>query len=161
MIPEGIKKVAVLCVLKHQDKLLLLKRLKEPNKDSYTPLGGKLDPFETPLQAAVRETWEEAGIQVSSMDYYGILTETSPVNYNWISFVYVAEIDFIPPPPCNEGTLEWISFMELNDIPTPPTDRIIYEYIFANRKFAFNAVYNENLQMEYMDNDLTGERFTS
>ena len=44
-IPLGIKKVATLCVLKNENRFLLLKRLKEPNKDLFTPVGGKLDPF--------------------------------------------------------------------------------------------------------------------
>jgi 8-oxo-dGTP pyrophosphatase MutT (NUDIX family) len=61
---EGLKKVAVICILKHQDIFLLLERLKEPNKDSFMPLGGKIDPFETPLDTAKRETWEESGIVV-------------------------------------------------------------------------------------------------
>ena len=30
---EGLKKVAVICIIKHQNKFLLLERLKEPNKD--------------------------------------------------------------------------------------------------------------------------------
>jgi len=33
----GQKKVATLCVLQNEDKFLLLKRLKEPNKNNYTP----------------------------------------------------------------------------------------------------------------------------
>ena len=60
-IPTGLKKSAVLCVLKNQDSFLLLKRLKEPNKELYTPVGGKLDPFENPNQTAIRETREETG----------------------------------------------------------------------------------------------------
>lgn len=47
-IPLGLKKAATLCVLRHQNQLLLLKRWKEPNKDLFTPVGGKLDPFEGP-----------------------------------------------------------------------------------------------------------------
>jgi 8-oxo-dGTP diphosphatase len=41
----GLKRVATLCILRNKDKFLLLKRLKEPNKDMYVPVGGKLDPF--------------------------------------------------------------------------------------------------------------------
>lgn len=55
----GIKKTAVLCVLKNGNRFLLLKRLKEPNNNMYTPVGGKLDPYETPIHAALRETMEK------------------------------------------------------------------------------------------------------
>lgn len=98
-VAPGLKRTAVLCVLRHADRFLLLRRLKEPNRDKYTPVGGKLDPFESPLEAALRETWEETGIRVEHMRYAGVLVETSPTDYNWTGFVYVASIDDIPPPP--------------------------------------------------------------
>jgi 8-oxo-dGTP diphosphatase len=144
---EGLKKVAVICILKHQDKFLLLERLKEPNKDLFTPLGGKIDPFETPLDAAKRETWEESGIVVEDMDFCGILTETSPTKYNWTSYVYMAEIDYQEAPECNEGTLKWIKADEILNIPTPKTDWHIYEYASKNQKFIFDAVYDINLNL--------------
>lgn len=118
-IPLGLKKTAVLCVLKHGDQLLLLKRLKEPNKDMYTPVGGKLDPFESPLDAAIRETREETGIEVDRFKYCGVLVETSPSAYNWTSFVYLAEIDWQPAPPCNEGDLKWIPYAQVLEYPHP------------------------------------------
>jgi 8-oxo-dGTP diphosphatase len=68
-IPIGLKRVATLCILRHKDKFLLLKRLKEPNKDNFTPVGGKLDPFESPLKSAIPETFEETGIKVDTMKY--------------------------------------------------------------------------------------------
>ncbi len=144
---EGLKKVAVICILKHQNKFLLLERLKEPNKDLYTPLGGKIDPFETPLDAAKRETWEESGIVVKTMDFCGILTETSPTKYNWMSYVYMAEIGYQDVPECNEGTLKWINADEILKIPTPKTDWHIYEYALKSQKFIFDAVYDMNLNL--------------
>ncbi|MBA5793627.1 NUDIX domain-containing protein [Flavobacterium sp. xlx-214] len=146
-VPVGLKRTATLCVLKHNNQFLLLKRLKEPNKDQYTPVGGKLDPFESPLQAAIRETFEETGIKVTTMKYCGTLTETSPTKYNWINYVYIAEIDFIEPPFCNEGTLNWIAFDDLLKVPTPKTDWFIYKYILDNKPFAFSALYNEDLDL--------------
>ncbi len=146
-IPKGLKRAATLCILKNKDSFLLLKRLKEPNKDSFTPVGGKLDPFESPLKAAIRETFEETGIKVETMKYCGILTESSPTKYNWINFVYIAEIDFIEPPFCNEGTLMWIPFDELLNVPTPKTDWFIYKYILDGKPFSLNAEYDENLNL--------------
>lgn len=153
-IPTGLKRVATLCVLRHEDKFLLLKRLKEPNKDSFTPVGGKLNAFESPLNSAIRETFEETGIKVSAMKYCGLLTETSPTKYNWISYVYIADIDFIEPPVCNEGTLMWISFDELLDIPTSKTDWHIYKYILENKPFAFSAEYDAQLNLLSMTEEI-------
>ncbi|MGB5384757.1 MAG: NUDIX domain-containing protein [Lutimonas sp.] len=153
-IPTGLKRTATLCILRHKDKFLLLKRLKEPNKDSFTPVGGKLDPFESPLKSAIRETFEETGIKVEPMKYGGILTETSPTAYNWTSYVYIADIDFIEPPFCNEGTLMWISFDDLLKVPTPKTDWYIYKYILENKAFAFSAEYDEKLNLFSMTEEI-------
>lgn len=156
-VPEGIKRTAVLCVLKHGQKFLLLRRLREPNKDNYTPVGGKLEPFETPLKAAIRETFEETGIVVADMKYCGSLVETSPTKYNWMSFVYSADIEIIPPPPCSEGILEWIDFDKVLDVPTPKTDWFIYRYILNDQKFCFNAEFSGALELLSMIDDLTGD----
>jgi 8-oxo-dGTP diphosphatase len=149
-IPLGLKKVAVICVLQHEDQFLLLKRAKEPNKDMFTPVGGKLDPFESPLSAATRETWEETGIKVSYWKLGGTLIETSPTKYNWMNYIYIAQIPYQSPPSCNEGTLHWIHFDNLLNIPTPKTDWFIYKYLLENRFFAFSAIFDEHLNMVEM-----------
>ncbi|CCH53271.1 Mutator mutT protein AltName: Full=7,8-dihydro-8-oxoguanine-triphosphatase [Fibrisoma limi BUZ 3] len=153
-VPVGLKRTAVLCVLRHGTTFLLLKRLKEPNKDQYTPVGGKLDPYESPLQAAYRETWEETGIKADRMTFCGVLTESSPTAYNWTSYVYVAEIDRVPPPPCNEGTLEWIDFADVLNVPTPRTDWFIYDYLLKRRPFAFSAEFDEQLTLLTMREEI-------
>lgn len=157
-ISPGIKKVATICVLRNGDHFLLLKRAKEPNKGLYTPLGGKLDPFETPLNAAIRETWEESGIKVNNMEFRGILTETSPVDYNWISYVYLAEIEKQTTVESDEGSLEWMHVDDLLKIPTPKTDLYIYKSLIKGSKFIFNAEYNEDLELQLMINELTEEK---
>lgn len=149
-VPHGLKRTATLCVLKNGNRMLLLKRLKEPNKDTYTPVGGKLDPYESPHAAAIRETWEETGIKVDKMKYCGLLTETSPTDYNWTGYVYLAEIDYVPPPPCNEGYLEWIHFDDILSVPTPKTDWYIYQYLLAGKTFAFSAEFDEQLELLHM-----------
>lgn len=57
-MPIGIKRKAILCILRHEDNFSLLKRLKEPNRDNFTPVGGNIYPFESPLKSAIRETFE-------------------------------------------------------------------------------------------------------
>lgn len=158
-IPLGIKKIATLCVLRQGTNLLLLKRLKEPNKDMYTPVGGKIEPFETPEQGVIRETFEETGIKVDQVKFCGILTETSPTKYNWLSYVYVADIDHISPPPCNEGTLAWIAYEDIAEIPTPKTDAMIYQYILQVKPFVFHALYDAELNLIEMKEEIANEVF--
>jgi len=153
-VSVGLKKTATLCVLKNGNRFLLLKRAKEPNKNTFTPVGGKLEPFESPYQCAIRETYEETGIQVKTMKYCGLLVETSPTKYNWTNFVYLAEVDFISPPSCDEGELKWIDFKEILKVPAPKTDWYIYQYILNNKVFTFNAFFDESLNLLEMKDEI-------
>ena len=136
-IPLGLKKVASMCVLKCADQFLLLKRANEPNIDKYVPVGGKLEPFENPYTAVLRETEEETGIRLASAKFCGTLIETSPVKYNWICYIYIADIPFQKPPYCDEGILEWIAIDDLLKVPTPPTDWWIYKYILDSKPVSY------------------------
>lgn len=156
VIPEGIKKIATLCVLRNGNNFMLLKRLKEPNKDTYTPVGGKVEPYETPEEGVIRETFEETGLRVDKVKFCGILTETSPTKYNWLSYVYVADISEVTPPVCNEGTLEWIAYEDLLNVPTPKTDWFIYQYILEQQPFVFHALYDGELNLLEMKEEITG-----
>lgn len=100
---------------------------------------------------------EETGLVVPYSKYCGTLVETLPADYNWISFIYLAETELIPPPFCNESTSEWIGFDEALNIPTPASDCFIYKYLLEENLFAFNAVYDSQMQLLYMQDDLTGE----
>ena len=145
-------------VLRYEDQFLLLKRGKEPNKGKYVPVGGKLDPFEDPYSAAVRETREETGIEVDRLQYAGVLIESSPTAYNWQCNIYVADIPYQEAPFCDEGELSWIRYDQIPDLPTPPTDWIIYQYLVKGQVFAFNAILDEELNLLSMDDEITGER---
>ena len=155
-IPFGLKKTASMVVLRNEQQFLLLKRAKEPNKNTYVPVGGKLDPFEDPITAAIRETKEETGILIQDPKYGGYLIESSPTAYNWQCHIYMADIDYQDPPYCDEGILEWIHFDQLKDIPSPPTDWQIYQYLVQGKPFAFNAIYNEQLQLLSMKEEIEG-----
>ena len=154
---DGIKKIASMVILKHGTKYLLLKRAKAPNQGMYLPVGGKLDPYETPVACAIRETKEETGIDIENPKFCGTLVETSPTKYNWLCYIYLAEIEDMPPPPCDEGILEWIEEDNLLFVPTPPTDLCIYRYVKAGQHFAFSAEYDENLKMLCMVDEITGK----
>lgn len=152
----GIKRNAVMCILKSKGQLLLLLRKKDPNKGTYTPIGGKLDPYENPNDTAIRETKEETGLEVNNYRYIGSLIETSPTKYNWNCQVYLAEIEYCDPPECDEGTLKWIPFSEILNVPTPPTDWFIYQYVLKGKPFCFNADFDENLNILRMREEIEG-----
>ncbi len=156
--PPGLKRPAVMVVLRHRDQFLLLKRAKPPNQGLYVPVGGKIDPYEDPYATGLREVQEETGIVLTEMRYMGSLIETAPVEYNWWCSIYLADIPWQAAPPCDEGELEWISFTALANLPTPATDWHIYQYMAREQPFAMRAIFNENLEMILMVEEFENKR---
>ncbi|MCB0571849.1 MAG: NUDIX domain-containing protein [Phaeodactylibacter sp.] len=148
-----------MAVLRHNDAFLLLKRNKEPNRGRYVPVGGKVDPHERPIDAVVREIHEETGLALhqSQLHFGGVLVESSPTDYNWQCYIYLADIPYQPPPDCDEGALEWIRFHDIPNIPTPPTDWLVYQYLMQGRPFAFDALYDAELELLEMREEIAGE----
>ena len=152
----GHKKNAVLTILRNQDRFLLINRERPPHVGHYVPVGGKIDPHESPSQAAIREAREESGIVVPDVAYCGVLVETSPVKYNWTVFVYIAEVDDHPARRCNEGQLEWVAIDRLNEVPLPETDLYLYEYVLAGKPFMMDAHYDERLNLLRLTEEIEG-----
>jgi len=155
-LPTGLKKAVVTCVLRSEAGFLLLRRSKEPHLGKYVPIGGHLEPYETPRAAAIREVKEETGISIEEIRLRGILTETSPTDYNWIVYIYTADIAATPPVECVEGTLEWVAPERLDTIPIPTTDGFIYDYLSRSEVFVFDAVYDENVELITLVDELSG-----
>jgi len=155
-VPIGLKKAVAACILRSEAGFLLLRRRKEPHLGKYVPIGGHLELFETPRAAAIREVKEETGISIEEPRLRGILTETSPTDYNWIVYIYTADIAAIPPIECAEGTLKWVAQERLDTIPIPTTDGFVYDYISRSEFFVFNAVYDENVELITLVDELSG-----
>ncbi len=149
-----MKKIAVMVILRCGDQLLLLLRAKAPNAGKYAPVGGKLEAHERPIDAAIRETFEETGIRIQAPTFCGVLCETAPVDYNWLCYIYLADIEYLDPPPCDEGALRWIRFDELPNLPLPATDWTVYEYVRRGQKFVFDAVFDAQLNLLSMTDEL-------
>jgi 8-oxo-dGTP diphosphatase len=61
-------RVTVDPVIEYDGKIALIQRKYEPFEDQWALPGGHVDPGETPKEAAVREAYEEAGLDVE-IDY--------------------------------------------------------------------------------------------
>lgn len=157
-VTAGLKTVAVLCILRSGDEVLLLRRTKELHYGKYVPLGGKVDPHESARDAALREVREEAGRQLETMTFCGILQETAPNDFNWVSFVYAADVERFQPPQCKEGVLEWVPLDGIASLPTYDVDHHIYRYYREGRPFVFDARYDADLNLLLLQDELTGER---
>ena len=155
---DGLKECAVLTILQAGDRMLLLRRNKPgPLHGVYVPIGGHIDPHESPRQAAVREACEEAGVRLERVEFFGVLVETSPVAYNWITFIYGAEVaEPFAPPPCREGELTWVPRHELMSLPTPATDAHIYRHVAQGQRFVLDATYDADVRLLTLVEELSG-----
>lgn len=67
-------------------KILIGKRT---DTHDYCSPGGKVEIGETPLQGVIRETKEEANIDVNTCMFYGYEMHTAPNGKNWVSFMFI------------------------------------------------------------------------
>ena len=136
--------IAVLCYLfDAQGRLLLLHRRRPPNRDLYSPVGGKLiqEIGESPQACALREIQEETGLAVVDHDLHlaGIVSETA-FNHqaHWLMFLYeVTKPVVLQRTSCPEGTLEWHPVEALSRLPIPATDREVIWPLFCRYRGRF------------------------
>jgi 8-oxo-dGTP diphosphatase len=115
--------------------VLLLRRVREPNRGLCSPIGGKLDmpTGESPAQCARREIMEEAGIDVpiERLHLMGLISERAydmggGGKGHWLLFYYrVLGAVEVTRTSLNEGTLEWVREEEIEGLPLPESDRKI------------------------------------
>lgn len=131
--PKGVGIIVL-----HNDRVLLGKR-----KDSgqWSLAGGGIEPGEQPKEAAIRELFEEFGIKVTDLAYYGVTP--SPANpfkptdsrigcsvEYWVEFFDLGEIEVILEP--KEFTeYKWVTLGEA-----------LYEFdLYPNSKSSLELFY--------------------
>ena len=103
-----------ICFIRKSDKiLLLLNRNKKPNMGMWNGVGGKIEDNETPYEGIIRETFEETGIELSSVTYKGTVGfkgKDEPQASEGM-YVFVADLpdgmQMNTPLRTAEGLLEW------------------------------------------------------
>lgn len=143
-------KIAVLCYLfDERGRVLLLHRVKPPNRDLYSPIGGKLEqPIgESPTACAQREIHEEAGLDIDANDLHlaGIVSETAYLGQtHWLMFLYEVTHPVTIAPEAmrfDEGQLEWHEPDAIDALPIPETDRGVIWPMFWKHRGAFFAAH--------------------
>jgi len=140
-------KIAVLCYLFDQaGRLLLLHRVRPPNQDLYSPIGGKLEQSigESPTTCAIREVHEETGLTITAEDLHltGIVSESGfEGSCHWLMYLYeVTRPVAVEPRTIDEGRLEWHHRDDLAGLSIPQTDReVIWPLFWRYRGRFFTA----------------------
>lgn len=77
-----------------EPSVLLLRRAVEPGFGDWDLPAGYLDPGESPEEAAMRETAEEAGVEVELLRLIGVYTSRQG---NAVAMIYLARPRLVPP----------------------------------------------------------------
>lgn len=140
-------KISVLVFVKNPSgELLLIKRKKEPNKDSWSPIGGKLEmqDGESPFQCAIRETHEEIGLHLTESDLhlFSMISEKAyEGSTNWLMFLFDCKKPMPSlPPEIDEGRFKFFSREEINSIKIPETDRKFIWKLWDEARGGFSAI---------------------
>lgn len=146
-VPDLPHQLAVLCYLYDAaGRVLMLHRRKPPNRELYSPIGGKVETArgESPTACAIREIHEEAGLRlpVDRLRLAGLVSENAYLGEtHWLMFLYevvgpvaVEAVEF------DEGRLEWHTPEAVTALPQPETDQhVIWPLYHAHRGGFFAA----------------------
>ncbi len=139
-------KIASLCDLRDREgRVLLLRRVKPPNLDLCSPIGGKLDMHtgESPTENAQREIHEEAGVLIplDRIVLSGMISEKAfESRAHWLIFYYrvLGAVD-VAPQDTREGRLDWFHPREIDALPLPESDRQIIWPLIRTHAAEFDA----------------------
>lgn len=128
------------------DRVLLMRRRKEPNAGLWSPPGGKLETTlgEAPHECAAREAREELGVEVSCGDLrlVGVLSERAyQGTAHWLIFLFEIRPRLgVVPEAIDEGEFGFFDRSELDALAMPRTDRErIWPYFWEHRSGLFVA----------------------
>lgn len=128
-----------LCYIEKDDSYLMMHRVKKKNdmnQDKWVGVGGKLEEGETPHECARREIFEEVGIEVTKLNYRGLVTFVSDIYgteymHLFTSDSYIGEIK----DNCDEGNLEWVKKSEVRNLPIWEGDKIFFDLLDRKTQF--------------------------
>jgi len=125
-------KISVLVFVRDESgRLLLIRRAKEPNKDCWSPIGGKLEMGlgESAFECAIRETREETGLEISESDLH-LFSMISERGYegsgHWMMFLFDCKKPLARlPENIDEGYFKFFSYGEIlgGNLKIPETDK--------------------------------------
>lgn len=143
-------KNTTLCYIESKGRYLMLHRTKkehDENKDKWIGIGGKLEEGESPEDAAIREAFEETGLELIKPQYRGIVTFVSE---KWgTEYMHLFTCDNFSgkiKEDCDEGELLWIDKTELLSYNLWEGDKIFLNLIKDEGTpfFSLKLCYDEN-----------------
>ena len=139
---------ATLCFIRRGEQVLLIRKKRGLGKGKINGPGGKIEPGETALEAAIRETIEELGVVPLAPVEMGDLSFQFADGYSLFCTLYVAEGCEGEPVETDEATPLWT-----------PVDAIPYNEMWADDALWFPKVLAGQRIRGFFEFD--GERMVS
>jgi len=136
--------LATLCYIKHDNRTLMLHRIKRKDDihmGKWNGLGGKFEPGESPEECVTREVCEESGLEIVAPRMCGLLMFPAFKGNDWYVFVFTATKFSGELKENDEGYLKWIPDNELESLPLWPSDHIFLPWIREGKFFSAKFVY--------------------
>lgn len=141
------KDIAVLCFIFREDEVLLIEKLRGLGAGKVNAPGGRLEPGETPLQAAIREVQEEIAVTPLSLSQLGNLKFAFVDGYNLECWVFRAEGHSGTPTQSQEAIPFWSHVDRLPYDRMWSDDREWLPYLLRKAPFAGEFVFDGDLMV--------------
>jgi len=139
-------KIIAGCIPEYGDKILFCRRAIEPRRGLWTLPAGFMEMGETTVEAAVRETWEEARAQVA-VDSLFSLYSIPHISQVYVLFrAKLLNDDYRPGPESLEVTLFQEEEIPWQELAFPVIRRVMEDYFADRRSGAFQTHVGEILE---------------
>ncbi|MFG6497112.1 8-oxo-dGTP diphosphatase [Fictibacillus sp. UD] len=139
-----------MCMVQHEDKVLMIKRPDSRGFPGFLAPGGKVDFPESLVECAIREVKEETGLTVSNLIYKGIDEYVNPQEnvrymvFNYWTATFSGELLDNPP----EGELLWASISEVLDLPMQDWFKERFPLFFEEGTFEIQRVWDAKREQQ-------------
>ncbi|MBQ4900315.1 NUDIX domain-containing protein [Paenibacillus sp. Marseille-P2973] len=141
--------IFTLCVVRDEDKILVQKREKTPFKGYWNAPGGKVEGQETPIEACLREVFEETGLQLNEVRFRGVMTVSSLSRQQNTQLLMLFDSNNYNGElmPSSEGEVDWIEIDKIyNSKIIPASTTYLLPYIMESEGIITGKlVYNREL----------------
>ena len=143
------KECATLMFIRQDDRLLLIEKKRGFGAGYFNAPGGRLEPGETPLECAVRETQEELCITPINPEHAGTLMFHFIDGHSIHGEVFTATRFEGTPTETDEAVPYWVSVDDLPWHNMWADDPIWYPKLLAGKKFTGRFTFDYKTMLDY------------